>query len=48
MTSYKKADIKLKMKDINRLFDNNLNDFINEHNWNNVAMEYKSIIEKYI
>jgi len=38
----------LKMKDINRLFDNNLNDFINEHNWNNVAMEYKSIIEKYI
>ncbi len=36
----------LKMDDINSLFDNNLDSFINEHNWNNVAMEYKNIIEK--
>jgi len=37
----------LKMNDVNRLFDDNMTDFINEHNWNSVAMEYKSIIEKY-
>ena len=37
----------LKMNDVNSLFNDNLNDFINEHNWNNVAMEYKKIIEKY-
>jgi len=38
----------LKMNNINSLFDDDINDFINEHNWNNVAMEYKNIIEKYI
>lgn len=38
----------LKMNDVNGLFDDTLKDFINEHNWKNVAMEYKSIIEKYI
>ena len=37
----------LKMNNVFSLFDDNLNDFINEHNWNNVALEYKSIIEKY-
>ena len=37
----------LKMNNVGSLFDDNLNNFINEHNWKNVAMEYKSIIEKY-
>ena len=37
----------VKMNNACSLFDDNLNNFINEHNWNDVAMEYKSIIEEY-
>ena len=37
----------LKMNDVNGLFDDKLDNFIYEHNWNNVAIEYKDIIEKY-
>ena len=37
----------LKMNDLNSLFDAKVANFINEHNWNNVAIEYKNIIEKY-
>lgn len=37
----------LNMDNAYSLFDDNVNEFIKEHNWYNVAMEYKNIIEKY-
>ncbi len=37
----------LKMDNINDLFDDDITEFIKKHNWYNVAMEYKNIIEKY-
>ena len=37
----------LKMDNVYDLFDDNINEFIKKHNWYNVAMEYKNIIEKY-
>ncbi len=37
----------LKMENTYNLFNDNINEFIKKHNWYNVAMEYKNIIEKY-
>lgn len=37
----------LKMENTDELFDKNIDDFLTEHTWYNVAMQYRNIIEKY-
>ena len=38
----------LKMENTDHLFDNGIDEFINQHSWDNVAREYKNILDKYI
>ncbi len=38
----------LKMENTENLFDNSIDEFINQHSWNNLAIEYKNILDKYI